>query len=196
MEAIEFRAWPKITRLANERMTITEKIDGTNACVIFLPSDNEWSFIHGAQSRNKLITPESDNAGFAKWVWQNVDELYADLGFGYHYGEWWGSGIQRGYGVERGQKFFSLFNAARWNQVVEERGPFKTANLRAVPLLYTGDFETLCIQQVAEDLYRTGSQAAPGFAFPEGIVIHLREAQRAYKVTDAIAGEKQRMIGE
>jgi hypothetical protein len=31
---IEFQAWPKIQRLDKNIVTITEKIDGTNACVI------------------------------------------------------------------------------------------------------------------------------------------------------------------
>lgn len=190
---IEFKPWPKIARLANEQMTITEKIDGTNACVIFLPADNDWGYEHAAQSRNKLITPESDNAGFAKWVWQHVDELFVDLGYGYHYGEWWGSGIQRGYGMERGEKFFSLFNAPRWTPAAAS---FKTPNLRVVPLLYQGSLESGKIADFADVLYESGSFAAPGFMKPEGIVVHLKEAGATYKITDAVVGEKVRMPNE
>lgn len=190
---IEFKPWPKIARLANEQMTITEKIDGTNACVIFLPADNEWGYEHASQSRNKIITPESDNAGFAKWVWRNVDELFADLGFGYHYGEFWGSGIQRGYGMERGEKFFSLFNAPRWTPAASS---FKTENLRVVPMLYQGGFESTKIQDFADVLYDSGSFAAPGYESPEGIVIHLREAGCTYKITDTVVGTKTRMPNE
>lgn len=188
---IEFRRFDKISRLANEQMTISEKIDGTNACVIFLPSDNDWGFEHAAQSRNKLITPESDNAGFAKWVWQNVDELYADLGFGYHYGEYWGSGIQRGYGKERGEKFFSLFNALRWQDA-----EFKTERLASVPLIYHGGFEEAATWAAVNDLYKNGSKAAPGYDKPEGVVVYLHEAKCSYKVTDAVAGNKPRMPNE
>ncbi len=172
-------------------MTVTEKIDGTSACVIFLPNPQAPFGVEvGCQSRNKLITPEADNAGFAKWVWQNVDELIADLGFGYHYGEFWGSGIQRGYGLQKGEKRFSLFNAHRWSQVLEEKGPFKTPNLGIVPLLYHGAFETAQVGYLAQKLYAEGSQAAPGFPTPEGIVVHLREAGATYKITDAVAGQK------
>lgn len=197
---IEFKPWPKIARLANEQMTITEKIDGTNACAIFLPNEaydedpeHNFEYKFAAQSRNKLITPESDNAGFAKWVYANVDELFADLGYGYHYGEWWGSGIQRGYGMQRGEKFFSLFNAPRWTPAV---GTFKTKNLNVVPMLYQGDFESAKIKDFSDLLYQTGSFAAPGFTNPEGIVIHLREAQATYKITDAIVGTKVRLPNE
>lgn len=194
--AIEFKAWPKISRLVNERMTITEKIDGTNACVIFLPNDDApFGFEYACQSRNKLITPESDNAGFAKWAYAHVDELYADLGFGYHYGEWWGSGIQRGYGMEKGQKFFSLFNAPRWTEKLEKDGPFVTPNLRVVPLLYTGPYSDICYK-VEEELREHGSVAAPGYMNPEGIVLYLREANASYKITDAIAGQKIREPNE
>ena len=36
---------------------------------------------------------------------------------GRHFGEWWGSGIQRGYGLD--EKTFSLFNAYRWGWLNE-----------------------------------------------------------------------------
>lgn len=191
---IEFQAWPKIARLANEQMTITEKIDGTNACFIMMPDDEAaFGFSYAAQSRNKLITPESDNAGFAKWAYAHVDELWADLGPGRHFGEWWGSGIQRGYGMERGEKFFSLFNAPRWTPAASS---FKTPNLRVVPMLYQGGFDSASIKGFADVLYESGSFAAPGYTNPEGIVIHLREAQTTYKITDAIVGEKVRLPSE
>ncbi len=45
----EFKAWPKIARL-NRDMVITEKIDGTNACVIVTDDGS----VH-AQSRTRLI---------------------------------------------------------------------------------------------------------------------------------------------
>lgn len=35
-----FKAWPKIHRLENEVYHISEKIDGTNACIIIVPYDN------------------------------------------------------------------------------------------------------------------------------------------------------------
>ena len=118
-----FKPWPKITRLENKRPPVfTEKIDGTNACVIlsFQPPDKNTilSVEHEAgllsiwaQSRTRLITPENDNYGFAKWVKSNSEELLS-LGDGYHFGEWWGQGIQRGYGLT--EKRFSLFNTRRW----------------------------------------------------------------------------------
>jgi hypothetical protein len=66
-----------------------------------------------AGSRTKWITPEDDNKGFARWVEVNREKLLK-LGPGSHFGEWWGSGIARGYGLTKGEKRFSLFNVSRW----------------------------------------------------------------------------------
>ena len=101
----DFVAFPKIPRLSR-RCVITEKIDGTNAC-IFIGEDGE--FLVG--SRTRWITPENDNHGFARWAYEHKDELLG-LGPGRHFGEWWGQGIQRGYGLK--EKRFSLFNTSRW----------------------------------------------------------------------------------
>lgn len=194
---IEFQKWPKISRLANEKVTVTEKIDGTNACVIMLPNDEApFGFEYAAQSRSRLITPENDNFGFAKWVYSNIDELWADLGPGYHYGEYWGSGIQRGYGLEKGEKRFSVFNAVRWQQAFVEGHKFSTPGLSTVPLLAHGPFELVNVRDVAHRLYIGGSHAAPGFLNPEGVVVYLHEAKVSYKITDAAVGTKERYASE
>lgn len=192
-DEIQFQAWPKISRLANETMVVTEKIDGTNACLVMIPDANEpFGFKYLCQSRNKFITPgkDTDNAGFAKWCYEWIDELWADLGPGRHFGEWWGSGIQRGYGLEKGQKYFSLFNAPRWNQAFSEGHTFKTPALKVVPLIYNGPFGQTTAWDLASQLYRDGSYAAPGYDNPEGVVVHLRDANATYKITDTTPGVK------
>ena len=83
-----FTEFQKIPRLSRD-MVITEKIDGTNSCIC-ITEDGE--FLTG--SRHKWITPENDNYGFSRWAHEHKDELMK-LGVGVHYGEWWGSGIQR-----------------------------------------------------------------------------------------------------
>lgn len=170
----EFRAWPKIARL-NRDVIITEKIDGTNACVIIEQGTND--IVVTAQSRSRIITPEQDNYGFAKWVEANREALIADLGFGYHYGEWWGQGIQRKYGLD--SRRFSLFNTTRW-----EGAEFTTPNLHVVPVLYKGPFDTWDVEDVLDSLkYDTGSVASPGFMKPEGIVIYHTASNTLFKVT-------------
>jgi hypothetical protein len=178
----EFKAWPKISRLEAETMTITEKIDGTNACVV-ITDDGEIY----AQSRTRIITPESDNFGFAAWVQENAERLDTDLGVGRHYGEWFGAGIQRRYGLDH--KKFALFNAHRF---AEAEPHFVTPNLTVVPILYTGPVELDLVRDVAFDLYEGGSKMVPGFANPEGVVVHFRNGGATYKINDAVQGEKHR----
>lgn len=198
MSAVEFKAWPKIPRL-NRGMVITEKIDGTNAAIhvtattahdlaadlrvgIFhegmVELDADSLFIVAAQSRNRLITPEDDNYGFARWVRDNKQALALHLGEGIHYGEWWGSGIQRKYGLTGGDKRFSLFNVNRYEGVkIPEIG------LGLVPVLYEGQFSTDQIGAIVGRLAILGSQAAPGFMDPEGVVVFLAAANSLFKVT-------------
>ena len=153
---MEFKEFGKIPRLSRE-VVITEKIDGTNA-LIAIGENGEFS----AGSRSRWITPEVDNAGFAKWAYANKDELMK-LGPGFHYGEWWGQGIQRGYGLK--EKRFSLFNVKRW---ADER----PSCCGVVPVLWVGVFTTDAISTQIERLATLGSVAAPGFMKPEGIVIY------------------------
>jgi hypothetical protein len=168
---IEFEAWPKIARL-NRSMVITEKIDGTNAAVI-ITEDGEV----GAQSRTRLITPEQDNYGFAGWVDRNKEALALNLGPGRHFGEWWGAGIQRKYGLK--EKRFSLFNTHRWEGTDLSVVP----QLDTVPVLYRGRFSQEAIEGVLDYLRDEGSVAASGFRDPEGIVVYLPAARQMFKVT-------------
>lgn len=185
---IEFKPFPKIARL-NRDILITEKLDGTNAAVVV----GEDGFV-GAQSRNKLIEAEAgaDNYGFARWVQQNMDTLRL-LGPGHHFGEWWGHGIQRGYGLT--EKRFSLFNVLRWSQPgqAEILAEVQRAlpNVGLVPELYRGPrlLPTTHYDQVdapsfwLANLRSNGSVAAPGFMEPEGIVVLHMASKGLYKVT-------------
>jgi hypothetical protein len=163
----EFKEWPKIPRLYRD-IVITEKIDGTNACV-YVGEDSTVQ----AGSRTRWITPESDNHGFAKWVQAHAKEL-RELEPGYHFGEWWGQGIQRRYGLQ--EKRFSLFNVHRWGQN-------RPACCHVVPVLYEGKYSELEILAVLGRLQFDGSVVAPGFDKPEGIVIYHKASGHLYKVT-------------
>lgn len=167
---VTFEAFPKISRLKRQ-IVITEKIDGTNAQV-YVTEDGQVL----AGSRSRWITPEDDNFGFARWVAANTEELHG-LGPGRHYGEWWGSGIQRAYGYRGGERFFSLFNTSRWT---DERRP---ACCGVVPVLYHGEFTTTAVDMVLEGLANYGSQAAKGFMNPEGIIVFHSAANLCFKRT-------------
>jgi hypothetical protein len=176
----EFTPFPKIARL-NRDITITEKIDGTNAAIVIQQTDDEVSIY--AQSRKRVITPDDDNFGFAAWVFENFDALVSILGPGIHFGEWWGSGIQRGYGLSKGEKRFSLFNTTRWLPELLYNEEAFAIGLRTVPVIYEGIFDTYAIDSALDDLREEGSYAAPGFKNPEGVVIFHHAGNHLYKVT-------------
>lgn len=188
---MEFKEFPKMARLSREIIT-TEKIDGTNASVFIQDialedmSKEDPKIITiidklsiRAGSRTKWITPQDDNAGFAKWVKENTEEL-VKLGEGHHFGEWWGSGIQRGYGLTKGDKRFSLFNTYRWADDGTDQRP---SCCSVVPVLYKGDFDTEKIDQVLVTLASNGSYASPGFMKPEGIIVWHTAANIGFKKT-------------
>lgn len=172
---MNFESMQKIARLTRD-CTITEKIDGTNASIyIGEPGLGGYQkFLIG--SRTRWITPTDDNFGFAKWAHAHKDELMT-LGPGHHFGEWWGLGIQRGYGMK--EKRFSLFNTHRWSDVLGAR----PACCHVVPVLYEGLFETDLIVAALNDLEENGSLASPGFMKPEGIVIYHQAARQLFKKT-------------
>lgn len=113
--------YPKTPRLyGGGRITITEKIDGTNGLIyVGKPHDgnavgsvgvpvmgfDDGTRVVSAGSRSRWITPDDDNYGFAKWVWDNAARLADALGHGYHYGEWFGHKIGRGYGRQNTREF-------------------------------------------------------------------------------------------
>lgn len=164
----EFRAFAKIARL-NREVIVTEKLDGTNALV--------WVSEDGSQiragSRSRWITPADDNYGFAAWVEANREDLL-NLGPGYHYGEWWGAGIQRRYGLT--EKRFSLFNVSRWSDQ-------RPACCHVVPTLAVGTDIRAVVEEALTILRTEGSVAARGFARPEGIIAYHTASGQLYKVT-------------
>lgn len=163
-----FEKFPKIPRLSRE-IVITEKIDGTNAQVCFTEDDRTL-----IGSRKRWITPEDDNHGFARWVMENEAELKEALGYGRHFGEWWGQGIQRRYGMER--KCFSLFNTHRWQDLESDL-------VGVVPILYEGMFQEGEIYHALNGLESDGSKASPGFMNPEGVVIFHKASGHLFKKT-------------
>ena len=167
-EIMEFISFPKIPRYSRD-CVITEKIDGTNASVWI----EENTIL--AASRMQFITPEQDNYGFARWVYDNSKAIIDLLGNGTHYGEWWGGGIQRKYGMEKGEKQFSLFNTDRWKDL-------NSPLINTVPVIYEGEFTTDAILSALDQL-QYNSLAAPGFKDPEGIVIFHVAANQLFKKT-------------
>lgn len=154
---VEFKAWPKIPRTSPFKVTISEKIDGTNSCIII--QDGE---IVGVQSRKRLITPEHDNYGFAKWVERNSEDLL-NLGDGYHYAEWAGPGIQKNPHNLKEKTLF-LFNTFRWNP----DNPNRPACCSVVPVLFEGVMTEDTVPKLLEELKLNAGQDER----PEGVVVY------------------------
>lgn len=206
----DFEPFEKIARLRRE-LVITEKLDGTNAQVYIVEVDDK-SDVEGciqdpycidvmggyapgkvlamfAGSRKRWIAPEGttsldkgcDNFGFAKWVQDNARELF-NLGPGRHFGEWYGRGIQRGYGLE--ERRFALFNTARWGA----HNPYTPECCDVVPQIPSGTDPEDAMRHLALH----GSVAVPGFMHPEGIVVYHTASRTLYKQTFDQDGGKWR----
>jgi hypothetical protein len=198
----EFQEFKKIPRLSRE-IIITEKIDGTNGLIYI--SDDCTEIYAGSKSR--WLDDHNDNFGFYHWVMDNKEELMK-LGKGYHYGEWWGKGIQRNYGLN--EKRFSLFNVGRWvdyrnipcGQFPREYEDFYLKKLKeeskndkleycpeccyVVPILYRGQIhqqDFYAPDEFINYLKSNGSMAVPRFMDPEGIVIYHVPSRYYFKKT-------------
>lgn len=222
----EFKKWGSTPRF-HKGLHITEKIDGTNGCVsveivghddmswhysgqvpedaIYVThrtedgSDPGFGYLVRAQSRKRIITPGNDNFGFAKWVWDNAEPLANTLGMGYHYGEWYGGGIQKNPLAVQG-RYWALFNTWHW---ATPENALKLSlsgvqGLTHVPVLHDesrdgpATWETIPSILMAmkvhgsyADGYKTLPYAnkmdfyVPG---PEGIIVWHRETQQKYKI--------------
>ena len=189
---MEFIQYPKTPRL-KRNVTITEKIDGTNAQVVITKPDqiNEFvvdrldregiaksadgsTWMH-VGSRNRWITPGklTDNFGFAQWCQENSDELFK-LGEGRHFGEWYGQGIGRGYGLT--ERRFALFNTARWGA----HNPDTPACCEVVPVIPSTGLHD--VDRVVDAMRRYGSVCVPGFMNPEGVIVYHSASKQNYKV--------------
>ncbi len=176
MSGVEFKEWPKIPRGQEEIITITEKIDGTNACIVI--QDGK---LVGVQSRKRCITPEDDNYGFAKWVEENKADLLS-LEDGYHYGEWAGPGIQKNpHNLE--EKTFFLFNTNRWNP----DNPNTPNCCSVVPVLYHGLRDRDVLDVVMANLSALAKKTC---YLPEGVVVWYSKTRRYEKYTFAFTGGK------
>ena len=167
-----FHPFPKVPRLMRP-VVVTEKIDGTNASVRVY-SDGTVR----AGSRKRWITPEDDNFGFAAWVRDHAEELRG-LGEGHHFGEWWGRGIQRGYGLQ--ERRFSLFNVDRWS--ADSPPP---ACCHVVPVLrcFSDIEQFVCgATNLFLGLALEGSRAAPGYMDVEGVMVWHTAARQMFKYT-------------
>lgn len=206
-----FVAWPKTPRW-HSRLVVTEKIDGSNACVsirargprvecdigggpdpfvlatvaVELPSAGSTPHDVRAGSRSRWlgVGKSQDNFGFARWVQDNANALALILGPGDHWGEYFGAGIQRTYGLKG--KHFAVFNTQRFNtertDIVAVGAPgWEMALVNVVPVLYEGE-SLECIRTEFDVLRHTGSRVN-GWQKPEGVCIYQCNSRQVFKLT-------------
>lgn len=213
-DTYEFQPFEKIARLKRELVITEKLDGtNAHVCIGPIPEGIQASYEYVldirdgmallAGSRKRWIAPEgtlwdhgsckddepnkklkgTDNFGFALWVTENLDELWK-LGEGRHYGEWYGKGIQRGYGLE--DKRFALFNVARWGS----HNPNTPACCEVVPLMPDSDPD-----DAMANLHHFGSAVGgPDHVFmdPEGIVVYHTASRTLYKQTFDQDGGKWR----
>jgi hypothetical protein len=197
-----YPAFGSIPRLHRD-VTITEKIDGTNGLISIEEVDADEAafqeavasddsvvvhqvdrfYVVKAGSRNRWLRRGADNYGFCQWVFNNSTLLASDLGPGLHYGEWFGKGIQHGYGLT--EKYFALFNSHRW-----EDAEFITPNLTVVPVLATTTGHNLNrrVQEWLAALDAHGSAVANRLGVQtkvkaEGVIVYHSASGHYYKAT-------------
>lgn len=170
-----FEAWPKIPRHNGNTITISEKIDGTNAAILI-----EQGKMVECQSRTRIIDRHNDNFGFANWAWDNQERIENLLGEGRHFGEWAGPGIQKN-PLNLLEKTFFLFDTHRWHQklnIHENHG-----NIKSVPELYVGEFSPGIITYVMHKLNLKTYCHQNKSMESEGIIIYYHSSRSYEKLT-------------
>lgn len=165
---MEFIKWPKIKRFpAGMFCVVTEKIDGTNACIA-IDEDGKLSHV---QSRSRVLSVENDNHGLCKWATENKEEVEL-LGPGYHFGEWAGPKINRNRHQLTENKFY-LFPTNKWLPRIlsgddSDYWPFP-AGVQTVPLLYSGTYSDGLMLELMDKLKNSREYD------PEGLVLFFPE---------------------
>jgi len=125
-----------IKPLPTLRFSGTAKLHGTNAAIGHCLSDGETWF----QSRENIITVESDNAGFAKYastipfdklIEPVKNRIPDNAQLVVVYGEWCGKGIQKGVAINELDKMFVVFavKSIRENEDGDTEGEWMTRDL-------------------------------------------------------------------
>lgn len=99
--------------------TGTVKLHGTNAAIGILKDGTVYF-----QSRNNIITPNSDNAGFATYMANYTDIIKEHFHSPYQdiiiYGEWCGGNIQKNVGITGLTKMFVAFTSLLETEKMKE----------------------------------------------------------------------------
>lgn len=191
MSKEDFIPWGKIPRDHKELVVITEKLHGTNACLVV-----EDGKLKAVQSRKNFINPElpkaeakllppeerpMDNFGLAHWAYERESEI-VQMGDGHHFGEWVGTKINKNKYCLDNKRFF-LFNTKRWADATGDRPEC----LDVVPVLSYGFWTPTCVAEAMADLLENGSYVTGKGdqydGWTEGVVTYYLSTDRYVKST-------------
>lgn len=105
-----------VEKMPTVQLQGTVKVHGTNAGVTVARDGDVY-----CQSRTRMLSIQSDNAGFCAFAEENpyfttaaqsILNSYTEHDYATFYGEWCGGNIQTGVGVSGMEKVFILFNVA------------------------------------------------------------------------------------
>jgi len=129
----------------------TVKLHGTNSAVVFDGTET-W-----VQSRENLIEPGNDNAGFAMRVHANkdsFDKLFHTIISLENtnkviavYGEWCGQGIQKGMAISQLPKMFVIFSIALVDETNNKEWFSKEQIMKFMTLIYSTVNNIKCIYE-------------------------------------------------
>lgn len=170
---------PEVRGILDATVSISSKIDGTNAVVW---SDNGQIC---AGSRKRELRSEQDNAGFYNWITASNDteaELLRDFVLEHPnlivYGEWMGDtkfvGAIKSYSQDAHRKMY-IFDIYDINDQVyllekEWRDLIKDTGLEPYTTEYYGEFDNLTSEKIAE-IAKHNHYLLPANIIGEGIVI-------------------------
>ena len=186
-----YPSFPSIERVENVYIVISEKIDGTNGLIELcgIPEQmypNECPIKFG--SRNRYISIEDDNYGFANFFTPHIDKILIAIKHIKEeseseidkvciqriYGEWFGQGIQRTYNLK--ERFFMPFSTFYAEKMIEAGVP----NIIKPYIFYAGkeNEAPMFLETLLKD---KGSYLIPGYMHPEGLVYHYPKYNKRVK---------------
>jgi len=172
-EELKYPSFPSIERIENIRCFINEKIDGTNGMIEITKDALRFG------SRNTYLSSKEDNHGFYKFCKEYITypvsdiiirRLYPNNPPTYPvriYGEWFGKGIQRTYGLKA--RYFMPFNPYHADALTYCGVPYIVYPAE----LYSGKFSVSQLELCMDDLKLRGSKVIEDYMNPEGVVIYF-----------------------
>lgn len=105
----------------------TVKLHGTHADLVYNKKDATLI----CQSRNRILTLDSDNSGFANYIqtipqdllkklFEDLIKIYPEYNIFVLNGEWCGNGIQKNIGISQLQKMFIIYSVSIYNDLMEK----------------------------------------------------------------------------